>query len=214
MQGKQEDCFTPAGSAFAFVSPCSTCQNQLSAPGDGKPYCPRRKWQADQAAYELNNQGNPDPRMIPLALYGTEGTPREGNQSLQNPVYTNDSSLVWIATLRDNSGLRDTKDNVITPSILDPTFFENHTEYIQCRLLPYIPAQHEAAYRTGGALKEKDTVLAITTQNQQNYSSTVVDGADPNSYQQVLIEGVVSKVNLVFNTPRASIDVDFTINGA
>lgn len=214
-----DDAFNEAGTAFAIVSPCSQCKNQLSAQSDdGKPFCPRRKWIADQTQYQSDNNGNSDPRLVPLALYGTEGTAQEGDQSLRNPVYWDDSNstLVWIATLRDNSGVRDGNDNVVAPSILDPSFIPDHTEYINCRKIPYIPAIHEAAYRTSGGLKEGDAVIAITTQNQQNYSQTTVDSdADEKAtYQQVLIEGVVQKVNLAYSTPRSTVDADFIVQGS
>lgn len=211
-----DNTFTEAGSAFAIVSPCSKCQNQLSVQGsDGKPYCPRRKWQADQTANQANNNGTADPTIAPLALYGTEGTPQAGNNALVNPVYWNSSksTLVWIAALRDNSGVRDSKNNVVAPSILDPSFISEHTEWIKCRGIPYIPAQHEAAARTAGALKEGDTVMAITVQNQQNYSTTDVEGVTTGEYQQVLIEGAVIKVNLAYNTPRTSVDSDYVVQG-
>jgi hypothetical protein len=182
---------------------------------DGKPYCPRRKWQADLAAYEVENNGNSNPTITPLALYGTEGTPQEGNNALVNPVYwdSNKSTLVWIAAIRDNSGIRDGNDQVVAPSILDPSFMSNYTEWIKCRDLPYIPAQHEAAARTSGALKEGDSVVAFTVQNQQNYSTTDVNASTTNEYLQVMIEGVVSKVNLVYDTPRASVDLDYNVQG-
>lgn len=210
-----DNSFTNTGSAFAIVSPCSQCKNQLSAmSADGKPYCPRRKWQADQSTYQTTNS-KLDPQVTPLTLYGTEGGPNAGDQSFRNPVYSNDNkaSLVWIATLRDNSGVRDGNDNVIAPSILDPTFIPDHTDYIHCRSLPYIPATNEASYRQLGALKEGDTVIAIGAQNQQSYSSTSVNGNTSDFYKDVLIEGVVMKVNLVFKTPRVSVDVDHVIQG-
>jgi hypothetical protein len=213
-----DESFTPAGTAFAVVSPCSKCKNQSSATGlDGKPFCPRRKWQADLEVLRTLNNGNSDTRLELLTAYGTEGTPQEGDKSLRNPVYldTSKHTLVWIATLRDNSGVRDDKDNVIAPSILDPSFIPDHTDYIQCRSVPYLPAQHEAAYRTSGGLKEGDTVVAITTQNQQNEAKTSIDinNDSPNSYQLVSIEGIVIKTNLAYNTPRSEIDVDYNIQG-
>lgn len=212
-----DNSFTDAGTAFAIVSPCSKCKNQLAEMSvDGHPFCPRRKWQADQAAYQTANGGNPDPRLIPLATYGTEGTPNAGDHSLRNPVYLDDNktTLVWIATLRDNAGMRDADNNVVAPSILDPTFIPDHTDYIHCRLLPFVPAQHEAAYRQSGALKEGDVVVATTVQNQQFGSTTTVVDDNPNEYQAVLVDGVVSKVNLVYNTPRAAVKVDLTIQGS
>ena len=210
--------FSEAGSAFAIVSPCSQCKNQLSATStDGKPYCPRRKWQADLVTYQQLNSGTSDSRLQMLSAYGTEGTPQAGDNSLRNPVYydTNKYTLVWIATLRDNSGVRDAKDNVIAPSILDPSFIPNSTTYIQCRTLPFIPAMHEAAYRTSGGLKEGDMVVAITAQNQQNTTNTSIslEADSSNAYQQVQIEGVVTKINLPYTTPRANVDVDYNVQG-
>lgn len=215
-----DNAFSDAGTAFAIVSPCSQCSNQLSEmSSDGKPFCPRRKWIADQASYQQQN-GNPDPRLAPLTLYGTEDTAQAGDQSLRNPVYdkNSNSTLVWIAALRDNSGLRDGDGNVIVPSILDPSFIPNSTEYIQCRLLPFVPAQHEAAYRASGGLKEGDQLIATTVQNQQFNAAAVVDTTipddDSSQYTSVLVEGVVSKVNLVFGAPRASVDLNHNIQGS
>ena len=211
-----DNTFSETGSAFAIVSPCSKCQNQLSAMGqDGKPYCPRRKWISDQAAYVANNNSNANPTITPLALFGTEGTPQAGNNALVNPVYwdSNKSTLVWIAAIRDNSGIRDQNDKVIAPSILDPSFVSTYTEWIKCRDLPYIPAQHEAASRTTGALREGDSVVAFTVQNQQNYSTTDVNASTTSEYQQVMIEGVVTKVNLVYATPRATVNLDYNVQG-
>jgi hypothetical protein len=210
--------FTPTGTAFAVVSPCSTCMNQNSImTPEGKPACPRRKWQADQTTYQQQQNGNSDPRLVPLCLYGTEGTPQYGNQALTNPVYDNTgkSALVWIATTRDNSGIRDINDNVVAPSILDPTFIPQYTDWIYCRPLPYIPAQHEAAYRQSGALKEGDVIIAISAENQQNYPTTNVDQKLTQAqYDTVLaVGGVVQKVDLAFNTPRANVDIGHTIAG-
>lgn len=212
-----DDCFSETGVTFAIVSPCSKCQNQLSAAGpDGKPACPRRKWQADLAAMQTAANGNTDPTIVPLALYGTEGTPQAGSNSLVNPVYwnSNKSSLVWIAGIRDNSGITDVNNNTVAPSILDPSFIPNYTQWIKCRPLPYIPAQHEAAARTSGALKEGDQVIACLSQNQQNYSSTDVDGNTTHEYQQVNIEGfIVAKTDLVYNAPRSTVNLDYNVQG-
>lgn len=211
-----DNSFTSTGTAFAIVSPCSQCKNQLSEQSeDGKPYCPRRKWQADLETYKSQNNGNSNLKIEPLAAYGTEGTSQEGDKSLRNPVYLDDSkaALIWIANLRDNSGIRDGDNKVVAPTILDPTFIPDFTDYIQCRSIPYISGLHEAAYRTSGALKEGDTVIAITTQNQQNYIIPNIEGDDPDTYQQVMIEGVVNKVNLVYITPRTSVNVDFVVQG-
>lgn len=210
---RYDDSLSDASSAFAVVSPCSSCKNQLSEmSAEGKPFCPRRKWQADLAAMKSRNE-KVDPVLIPLTAYGTEGTNNEGDKSLRNPAYLDDGkiTLVWIATLRDNSGLRDKADNQVTPSILDPAF---NTEYIHCRKYPYIPAQHEAEYRQNGALKEGDRVAAITIQNQQfTTDSTVIDG-DPSSFRPVPVEGIVNKVSLVYEVPRAPLEVDHIIQGA
>lgn len=208
------DCFSETGTAFAIVSPCSQCKNQLSAPGvDGKPACPRRAYQAELAA-KLAANGTSDPTLIPLALYGTEGTPQAGNNALVNPVYwDNKSTLVWIAGVRDNSGVLDSNNNIIAPSILDPSFTSNYTQWIQCRPLPYILTQNESAARTSGAVKEQDQVVAFLTRNQQNYATRDVTGLSTGLYQQVYIEGVISKVDLVYNTPRATVNLDYNVQG-
>lgn len=213
---KTNSSFSDTGTAYAVVSPCSQCKNQLSEPSsDGKPYCPRRYWQKAQENYKANSSGKSNQTFVPLALYGTEGTSNEGDQSLKNPVYDNTgkSALIWIATLRDNSGIRDSSDNIIAPSILDPSFIPGSTAYIQCRQLPYIPALHEAAYRQSGAIKEGDTVIAITATEQQHYAKPTVDGKTANAYLTVPSEGVVLKIDLEFETPRTPIDIDHVVAG-
>lgn len=185
---------------------------------DGKPFCPRRKWQQDiKAVQEDANSADPLAQVTPgqaiLGTFGTEGTGAEGDNSLRNPVYLDNgkTSLVWIATLRDNSGMRSIDDKEITPSILDANF---DTDWIHCRPIPYIPAQHEAFYRTAGGLKEGDQVLAITTGGQQNESTAIPSNNTDNlQYNNVQIEGVVLKTNFVFRTPRSTVEVDHTVSG-
>lgn len=208
-----ENSFSAPGSAFAIVSPCSQCKNQLAEQSDdGKPFCPRRKWQADLAQFQTDV---PDPGTEILAAFGTEGTDQEGDNSLRNPVYLDDgkTTLVWIATLRDNSGMRDGDDNVVAPQILDLAFIPDSTEFIHCRPLPYIIMQNEAAYRQSGALKEGDQVFAISAQNQQHASITGLSADNPNEYRQVPVEGVVTKVNFVYHVPRIPVEVDQTVQG-
>lgn len=200
------------GSVLAIVSPCSKCKNQLSEQTDGKPFCPRRKAQADLKASQDENQSNGDPRLEPLAAYGTEGTPNAGDQSLRNPVYLDDSktTLVWIATLRDNSGVPGPNGTLVAPSIQDPAFLDNYTEYIQCRPHPFLPAEHEAHYRQIGGLKERDAVEARTFDGPQWYPSQ-----DPDiGYQTILVDGVVSKVSLTFGAPRTPVEYDHNVQGA
>lgn len=204
--------FTNMTGALAVVSPCSQCKNQLSEQVDGKPFCPRRKAQADLQEYEDNNQGNQDQRLAPLAAYGTEGTSSDGDQSLRNPVYLDQqkTTLVWIATLRDNSGVPGPDGTLIAPSILDPTFLTDHTEYIQCRPRPFLPAEHEAHYRQVGGLKEMDFIEARQFSGQQT-----TDVPDPiEGYQMLLVDGTVSKVSLMNNTPRTAVELDYNIQGA
>ncbi len=211
-----DDSFSKGGTAFAVVSPCSQCKNQLSEmSADGKPFCPRRKWIADQAAFQAANNGNSDARLAPLVMYGTEGTSKAGDKSLRNPVYVDDNkmTLVWIATLRDNAGVRDGDNNVIAPSILDPSFIPAHTDQIHCRLYPFIPAQHEAAYRQTGGLKEGDIVAAITVEEQQLSSTESVAGDNLHEYQSVPIGGIVNKVNLVYTTPRTPVGLHYIVQG-
>lgn len=204
--------FTEMKAALAIVSPCSTCKNQLAEQEDGKPYCPRRKIQADQIAYQNDNQGNPDPRLIPLAAYGTEGTPNEGDGSLRNPVYldSNNTTLVWIAALRDNSGVLNPDGTILIPSIQDPTFLTDHTDYIQCRPRPFLPAEHEAHYRQVGGLKEGDAIEARMFDNQQTYADPDTD----TGYQTVLVDGTVNKISFIFGAPRTAIELDYNIQGA
>lgn len=210
-----DNSFSETGTAFAIVSPCSQCKNQLSEMSeDGKPFCPRRKWQKDQVAYQKSTNAF-DPRLGPLSSFGTEGTPQEGDNSLRNPVYLDDgqTTLVWIAPLRDNAGVRDGKGNVIAPSILDPSFIPDHTDQIHCRLLPYIPGEHEASYRQSGGVKEGDTVIATMVTQQQFGSIETVTEDSTHEYQSVLIEGIVNKVNLVYRTPRTPVEVDYIVEG-
>ena len=214
------DSFSNTGSAFAIVSPCSQCKNQSFETGlDGKPYCPRRKWQHD-----IKNAQDPansptdsvSPGVAILGTFGTEGTSQEGDNSLRNPVYLDDgkTALVWIATLRDNSGVRDGDNKIIAPNILDPSFIPDHTDWINCRSLPYIPMQHEAAYRQSGGLKEGDQIMALTATEQQQESIQTPDTAsDQMKYNQVKVEGVVMKTNFTFRVPRAPVEVDHTVSG-
>lgn len=197
--------------ALAVVSPCSTCKNQLAEQVDGKPFCPRRKAQADLEAFQTANQGNSDPRLLPLAAFGTEGTPNEGDHSLRNPVYldTNNTTVVWIATLRDNSGVPGDDGSMLAPSILDPSFMDNYTEYIQCRPRPFLPAEHEAHYRQVGGLKEGDYIEARKFDGQQTG-----DSPDDVGYQTILVDGVVSKVSLAYRAPRTAVELDHNVQGA
>jgi len=208
------DSFTDTKSAFAIVSPCSKCKNQLAEMTDGKPLCPRRKAQSDLVAFQSDNNGNSDPQMALLATYGTEGTPQAGNNSLVNPVYldNNNTSMVWIATLRDNNGVIDDKGNQLAPTILDPSFIPDHTDYIHCWDRPFLPAEQESHYRQVGALKEGDMVVATLMQSQQAYSTT--DPTGNYGYLQVPVDGVVSKTNLTFTAPRAKVDLDYTVSGS
>lgn len=206
------DSLLDSQTAFAIVSPCSTCLNQNAEQENGKPYCPRRKAQADQKDY-TSQVGTANVQLGPLALYGTEDTPNAGDGSLRNPVYTNEgkSILVWIATLRDNSGVVSPDGTLLAPTILDPSFIPKSTPYIQCRPNPYITQENEAAYFQRGGLREGDTVVATTVNRQQYYSTQnpPADSTTPSDgYSLVLIEGVVSKVNLAFNAPRIPVQKD------
>lgn len=204
--------FSEMTAALAVVSPCSQCKNQLAEQADGKPFCPRRKAQANLKAFMDANQGNPDTRLEPLAAFGTEGTPSQGDNSLHNPVYLDDKNitLVWIAALRDNSGVLGDDGGQVAPSILDPSFIPDHTEYIQCRPRPFLPAEHEAHYRQVGGLKEGDFVEARRFESQQ----TIADPDATQGYQTVLLEGTVSKVSLAYNTPRTPVELDHNVQGA
>jgi len=214
---RYDDAFTETGTALAIVSPCSQCKNQLDATKDGKPFCPRRMWQTSLAQNEAN--GESDPSIESLAAYGTEGTDAEGDKSLRNPVYLNDGKtvLVWIATLRDNSGIHDTNGNPVVPSILDPSFIPDNTDYIRCRLFPFVPAVHEAAYRQSGAMKEGDQVVATLVQRQQ-FSATEDEPQDDSTSEAtgrtpIKIDGIVNKVNFVQGAPRAQVDYDYNVQG-
>jgi hypothetical protein len=175
---------------LALVSPCSTCKNQLTAAGpNGQPTCPRRVLQAGGATTTATDH---------LVLYGTEGTANEGDGSYRNPVYWTDGHaiLVWIALLGDNGGVYDGAGNPVTPGILDPGF---DTSHIQCRPLPIVPRDSEAAYFQHGALAENDQLEVSLTSSQQQAMDT---GAP------VLIDGFGKKVSFVFNHPRTPVNKD------
>ena len=175
---------------LALVSPCSTCKNQLTAPGpNGQPACPRRVLQAQSATTSIADH---------LVLFGTEGTANAGDGSYRNPVYWDDGHaiLVWTALLEDNGGVYDASGNQIAPGILDPSFDTGH---IQCRPLPIVPQDSEAAYFQQGALAENDQLEVALTANQQQATDT---GAP------VLIDGFGKKVCFVFNHPRTPVSKD------
>lgn len=189
---------------LAIVSPCSACKNQLTEPKDGKPACPRRMLEAQKQAIE--EQGGSTEHLNHLLLSGTEGTENEGDGSLRNPVYFNDSIFLWVATLSDNSGVRDAEGNLLAPHLLDPAFLQSKTEYIQCRPLPVVPRDHEAAYFQKGAFMEGDQLEVSFTAGQQ--LEQVSSGTEP-----VLIDGFAQKVNFLFYHPRTPVEKDLVPAG-
>ena len=80
------DTSTPNPVHLAIVSPCSSCQNQLTVSHDGMPACPRRV--AQQNIQYMQSTGIDTTGVQHLALYGTEGAAQAGNGSYLNPVYS------------------------------------------------------------------------------------------------------------------------------
>jgi hypothetical protein len=182
---------------MGIVSPCSTCKNQNSSTAADTPACPRRNYQ--QQLTQIQTDGGDPSAIQHLALYGTEGTACEGDGSFRNPAYWNDgnSILIWVALLEDNLGVFDKTGARICPDLLNPGF---DSTYIQCRTLPVVPREHEAAYFQGGALAESDQLEVTFSENQQM-------SADGSGFP-ILIGGFGKKVNFVFNHPRTPVKKD------
>lgn len=191
-------------SHLAIVSPCSSCKNQLAENANGRPACPRRR--AVQRKADLEARGLDTSSTDHLVLTGTDGN------DLANPVYvdTEESGaiLVWVATLKDNPGVRDGQGNLLTPHILNPSF---DTQYINCRPLPVVPRDNEAAFFQKGAWAEGDTLEVTIISNQQLNDSPDSDSVD--DFQPVLIDGFASKVNFVFRVPRKPVNKDLAPAG-
>ena len=135
---------------LAIVSPCASCQNQLTVSQNGMPACPRRV--AQQNIQYMQSVGIDTTGVQHLALYGTEGTSQAGNGSYLNPVYSDNlhAILIWIALLEDNGGVLDSQGNELCPNLLDPSF---NTSYIQCRSLPVTTRDNEAVYFQKGCVR-------------------------------------------------------------
>jgi hypothetical protein len=182
---------------LAIVSPCSSCQNQLTVSHDGMPACPRRV--AQQNIQYMQSVGIDTTGVQHLALYGTEGAAQAGNGSYLNPVYSDNlhAILIWIALLEDNGGVLDSQGNELCPNLLDPNF---NTSYIQCRSLPVTTRDNEAVYFQKGAFAPKDQLEVTISARQQ----MTTDG----SALPVLIDGFAQKVNFIFNHPRTPLSKD------
>lgn len=194
-----------SGSLFAIVSPCSTCNNQLSSPDPtlNLPACPRRRVAALQQSLDSSNLDSS--QLDPLVLTGSEDT---GGVGLINPVYSDaiHSVLVWYATLNENMGQWDASGNVISPNILDPSF---DTKYIRCNQYPTTPSDPESTYYAKGAWQENDQIHVVETSFQQeDPASTDIAGSSP-----VLINSFATKVQFAYNRPRTPVGKDFSVSG-
>jgi hypothetical protein len=192
---------------LGIVSPCSTCKNQLSAPKEGHPPCPRRSLQ--QRKTELTKAGVDTQHLEHLTLTGREFAPenlqnllKSGSNDLRNPVYWDDGGavLVWVATLADNGGVRGVDGRLAVTNLLDKTF---DTAYLQCHPLPVVPAIDEASYFSNGSFMEWDQLEIRFSSNQQLDSQS-------GSPEVVLIDGFAQKVNFAFLVPRRGLEKDHT----
>jgi len=191
------DTSTPNPVHLAIVSPCSSCQNQLTVSHGGMPACPRRV--AQQNIQYMQSAGIDTTGVQHLALYGTEGAAQAGNGSYLNPVYSDNlhAILIWIALLEDNGGVLDSQGNKLCPNLLDPSF---NTSYIQCHSLPVTTRDNEAVYFQKGAFAANDQLEVTLSARQQ----MTTDG----SALPVLIDGFAQKVNFIFNHPRTPLNKD------
>lgn len=189
---------------LSVVSPCSSCKNQLAENADGKPACPRRR--IAQRKKDLEAQGADTSSLEHLVVTGTD------SDALANPVYLDGDKggaiLVWIATLKDNPGVHDNGGNLLTPHILHPDF---DTSFIQCRPLPIVPREQEAAYFHKGAWSEGDMLDATIISNQQLDVVPAQSASD--DFMPILIDGFGSKVNFTFFFPRTPVDKDLAPSG-
>lgn len=183
------DSRTSAASFLAIVSPCSTCKNRRSKQDkDGKPACPRMAH--IQRQNDAVQNGTDYTQYAHLTLTGLEyngfATPQPG--VLVNPVYDDGrgSVYIWIARLLDNHGLLDDQGTLTVPPITDPSFLDNSTDYIQCSLLPVVPADTLATYFQKGRFEEGDTVTVTSFKGQH------IDAAQCD----ILIEGMAAKLTL------------------
>ena len=178
---------------LAVVSPCSQCSNKRSSPDpiSGAPACPRLLWAAYAA--ELAAASQDISALAPLLLTGNSS-----NTQLSNPIYSDDqdATLVWIATLKDNSGVYDEDGNVVTTQILDPDF---DTTYIRCQTYPFTPGVSKTTYRANGSFREMDNLEARILYNHQLADIT----NDP-----VVIAGTASKIQFGFLQPQTKVNLD------
>ena len=188
-------------SAFAILSPCSTCANQRSVPDPNgrQNICPRRGWQNTYAVQQVSS--DPDdvsslPNIRHLALTGIQAQDEANNfqGGLVNPVYDNsgNSIVVWVAKVEDNDVLTDPATGLtVNPSILSgPGSF--NTDYIVCSSYPYGPEMNEANLFQSGGLREWETV-SVT----DNIVQPSLDGLTTESYK-----GTVKRAILLKQTPR------------
>lgn len=188
-------------SAFAILSPCSTCANQRAVPdanGGFQNYCPRRNWQniySDTLASTNPTEQAGAPNLRHLALTGVQDADDSGTftGNLVNPVYDNTggSILVWVAKVENNTPIKDSSGNVLNPSILTGSGSFD-TNYIQCETLPFGPETNEATFFQNGGYREWE-VLSVTPNLQQQS----IDGSTliPNG-------GSVKRAIMVGQTPR------------
>jgi hypothetical protein len=190
---------------FGIVSPCSTCANQLSYPDqiNNYPACPRRV--AAVAQNELEDAGFATDQLNLLTLTGLEDSSSGTSQTgLVNPVYSdsNNTVLVWIATISDNGPTYDSNGNMLNPDLLNPGF---NTKYISCRSNPVTPSDNEATYRSKGAWSEGDQLNIHIAGAQQNL--------DSQGFTPILCDGFAEKVNFTYSAPRTPLERDYSVSG-
>jgi hypothetical protein len=189
-------------SLYGIVSPCSCCLNQLDNDMQpGRAACPRRVL-SNQIA-QLQAAGQDTSNVDYLTISGTD----DDHQYI-NPVYWDEgnSTLIWVALLRDNQGAFDKDGNQITPQLLDPSF---DSTYINCHGLPFLPRETEASQRQNGALQEGVEVEVQFTPPQQMLLSPDAFG----NFPTVKADGFVRKLNFLNSQPRTQILQDLCLSG-
>jgi hypothetical protein len=200
---------------YGVVSPCSTCKNQRDIETDGKPACPRRfllRFAKERADSKHPLSGS----YAPALLTGTEGTDKEGTDSLLNPVYSDDQGhiLVWVAHLQDNMGVYDRDGKQIVGPLWAPKEQEidqaYDTDHIHCNALPYVVRETESVYFQSGAYREWDAVEATKVLSFQLDAGL---GDDSSNAEAVKVDGFARKVNLAFGFPRLPVEQDLHPRG-
>lgn len=199
----------------AIVSPCSECQNYRATPGEGQTLCPRRLWQervkeAEDAPFSYlaltgweDQAASPSPD-TPARQDADSGSRSE--DTIRNPVFsaTEQTVLVWIATLDDNQGVYAKDGTPLTPDLLYPGF---DTRYIRCRVLPVSPVESQDQFYQQGRLKEWDQLLVLEFRNHQN------DGGNPVAPSASYIGGAAWRMNFHRSFPLQAPQRDLLVSG-